>query len=136
MLSISSGVRVYANTDSRNRNERNTFEGNVGIRIDLDDNGVTANDPGDADAGPNNLQNKPVIASMIKGIGKLTITYRIDSATQHSTYPLKTAFYLVAAGASAHQMHLQSETYNVTPDSDKQITLTLPPGFRAIASCP
>ena len=36
---------------------------NGGLGINLHDNGPTANDPGDADVGSNNLQNFPLISS-------------------------------------------------------------------------
>jgi len=55
----------------------NTFRGNVivangGLGIDLnggaeDTFGVTANDPGDGDFGPNRLQNFPVVSAVVKG---------------------------------------------------------------------
>src|SRR5262249_23733303 len=39
----------------------------VGIGIDLGENGVTPNDPGDADVGGNNLQNFPVLSTVQAG---------------------------------------------------------------------
>jgi hypothetical protein len=38
--------------------------GNGGLAIDLGNNGLTPNDPGDADSGPNTLLNYPVITSI------------------------------------------------------------------------
>ena len=43
----------------------NTFYGNGGLGVDLNDDGVTPNDYLDADGGPNNLENAPVIQRVI-----------------------------------------------------------------------
>ncbi|MBZ0298528.1 MAG: right-handed parallel beta-helix repeat-containing protein, partial [Anaerolineae bacterium] len=43
----------------------NTMFSNTGLGIDLGGDGVTLNDPGDPDIGPNGLQNFPVIASAL-----------------------------------------------------------------------
>jgi CSLREA domain-containing protein len=53
------GVAVGAGT--RNRVLRNVIGGNARQGIDLNNDGRTANDPGDADAGANNMQNFPEI---------------------------------------------------------------------------
>jgi hypothetical protein len=47
----------------------NSIYGNGGEGIDLAGNGVTANDAGDSDAGPNGLQNYPIISSAVLGTG-------------------------------------------------------------------
>ena len=44
----------------------NILEGNGGLGIDLGGNGVTANDAGDADSGPNTLLNFPTLSSVIR----------------------------------------------------------------------
>ena len=62
---IFSGNRIYAN---------------AGLGIDLEDNGVTPNDAGDADGGDNRRQNFPVLATANVVGPNITITGTLDSA--------------------------------------------------------
>ncbi|MEM7474160.1 MAG: dockerin type I domain-containing protein [Planctomycetota bacterium] len=57
-----SGIAV--SVSSNNAILRNRFLANGKLAIDLDDDGVTPNDPSDSDAGSNGLQNFPVITSV------------------------------------------------------------------------
>jgi parallel beta-helix repeat protein len=57
---------VIASGDG-NRLEYNQLFDNAGLGIDLGNNGVTLNDAGDGDTGPNNLQNYPVITGAEPG---------------------------------------------------------------------
>jgi titin len=60
------GVRVGEATNTSPNGNRilgNAIFSNGDIGIDLGSEGVTSNDPGDPDAGPNNLQNFPVLTS-------------------------------------------------------------------------
>jgi len=63
----------------------NRIVGNTGLGIDLAANGgpadgVTANDPGDLDEGPNGLQNYPVLGAPVQVGNNLHIPYNLDSA--------------------------------------------------------
>jgi titin len=78
----SAGVAVgFDATDSSSGNSilRNSIHDNAGLGIDLGSNGVTPNDPADADAGPNGLQNFPVLTSAVSTAGVLTVTGSLDS---------------------------------------------------------
>jgi hypothetical protein len=58
----------------------NSIALNKGLGIDLDSAGVTPNDPGDGDNGPNNLQNYPAISSAVTNGGSTTIQGTLNSA--------------------------------------------------------
>ncbi|HSR44476.1 MAG TPA: immunoglobulin-like domain-containing protein [Acidimicrobiia bacterium] len=56
----------------------NSVYGNTGLGIDLGEDGVTLNDPGDGDSGGNDLLNFPVITSATEFGGTLTIGFDLD----------------------------------------------------------
>lgn len=69
-LNGADGVRVgdvYGNIGTANAILSNSIFSNGGLGIDLDEDGVTPNDPGDSDNGSNNLQNFPVLTSATSG---------------------------------------------------------------------
>ncbi|MCU0612138.1 MAG: hypothetical protein MUE60_10165 [Candidatus Eisenbacteria bacterium] len=62
---------------SSNRIHHNYYNGGLGIDLGNDD--VTANDPGDSDTGANNLQNFPVLASFATAGGTTYISGTLNS---------------------------------------------------------
>jgi CSLREA domain-containing protein len=70
----------------------NSLVGNGGLGIDIGPAGVTTNDPGDGDDGPNRLQNFPTLLSAATGGQYMTVTGTLDS--QPGTYQIE--FYLNA----------------------------------------
>lgn len=57
------GVRVTGDASTGNRLDLNEIFANAGLGVDLAGDGVTLNDPGDADLGPNRRQNFPVVGN-------------------------------------------------------------------------
>jgi len=73
------GVCVIGQSATGNRVLSNSIFSTFGLGIDLGGDGPTANDPGDADTGPNGLQNKPRVTSAKTGGDKTTINARLNS---------------------------------------------------------
>lgn len=70
------GISVF---DRSNSILSNLFHSNSLIDIDLANDGPTANDFGDQDTGPNNLQNFPVIMSVTRNPGETVIAGGLNS---------------------------------------------------------
>jgi uncharacterized repeat protein (TIGR03803 family) len=88
--------------------------------IDLAEDGMNPNDPGDADDGVNHLQNSPDIASASLNGGQVSIHYRVDSAAGNSAYPLTIEFFLADSFGQGKTL-LYRSAYN-TPQSFVDIT--------------
>ena len=79
---------IRADSDVRNAFRRNRIFSNDLLGIDLAPTGVTTNDAGDADTGPNNLQNYPVITNVNAQSSSVTIQGTFNSAASQ-TYTLE-----------------------------------------------
>jgi len=80
-FNTNSGLMIQAGNG--NRISGNSIHSNLALGIDLSPTGITPNDPGDLDIGPNNLQNFPVLTSATGGVqGTLNsapnATFRIE----------------------------------------------------------
>jgi parallel beta-helix repeat protein len=73
-----SGIAIFG-AALRNRASRNVLSSNGALGIDLRGDGVTPNDPGDADTGPNGLQNFPVLSQATAKPDRLVVQGRIDT---------------------------------------------------------
>jgi hypothetical protein len=113
------GVNLLgATTTLMNRIQANSFHSNGGLGIDLGNNGFTLNDALDADAGPNGLQNFPVIISTTPG-ATTTIFGRFHSKP-NTIYTLD--FYANAAldpsGFGEGQRYLGAATVTTDANGD------------------
>jgi hypothetical protein len=114
----------------------NSFSGN-GIAIDLNGDGPTPNDPApDADTGPNNFQNFPVLTSATLTSGALTVNgtltsapltpYQIELFSNDAADPEARTFlesFTITTDAAGNGTFTRTITTNV-PASDEVITAT------------
>ena len=80
------GIRVYGNANVMIGT--NEIYDNGALGIDLNFDGVTGNDVSDPDAGPNQLQNYPVISSALK-VGALTTISGNLNSIPNSSYTIR-----------------------------------------------
>ena len=115
-IAYNTGTGVaMSGTGTGNLLSGNSIHSNGQRGIDLGADGVTANDPGDADTGANQLQNFPVLASVVRNGGSLTIDGVLDSAA-NTTYVIE----FFASSAADPSGYGQGERYlgSVTVTTD------------------
>jgi hypothetical protein len=84
------GIRIASGNG--NRLQKNVFLDNITKPIELA--GLTANDHGDEDVGPNYFQNHPsLFGALAKDNSSTTISYFVDSLPFSAAYPLTIDFY-------------------------------------------
>jgi hypothetical protein len=119
------GVTVADSGTTGNSILGNSFFSNAGLGIDLGGDGATANDAGDADTGPNNLQNFPIITVAKMSGGKLLVTYSVPSDPVNSVYPIRVQFFKADAGGQQGQTFLGDDLYEATEaGTSPQIVIT------------
>jgi trimeric autotransporter adhesin len=77
----------------------NSIHHNGGLGIDLGLDGPTANDPLDADTGPNFLQNRPELTSVISSELSTDITVELDSVAGTPTHPFRIELFSNPSGS-------------------------------------
>ena len=82
--SAGSGVMASSSTSLGNAVLGNRVFGSTGLGIDLGADGVSANDAGDADSGPNGLQNFPLLATANATSGNTTVVGSLNSNASSS----------------------------------------------------
>jgi hypothetical protein len=104
---------------------RNVLRANAARSIEL--TGPRANDTGDPDNGPNNLQNHAVISAAAHVGNQLSVTYVVDTAIGNAAYPLTVHFYR-SSGDWALE-YLGEDTYNAADATlPRQAQIALPAG--------
>jgi hypothetical protein len=118
----SDGITVLAAAGSQNYFYGNSIYSNTGLGIDLKDDGVTANDANDADAGANGLQNFPTITQVITNAGShVRIQGTINStANTNLTLHFYSSTSADASGFDEGRTYLGS--VNVTTDASGNAT--------------
>jgi len=115
-------------------NRGNAIHHNRGVgraNVDVAPAGPSQDDPGDPDTGANRRQNRPeILAASLVG-DELTLTYRVDSATSASAYPLRIDFHEDVQGGSGRPLGQDSYPAAAAQQS-RTIVLTVPPGTRAL----
>jgi hypothetical protein len=118
-----SGVAVLSSTATGNAIEGNSIYSNSSLGIDLNGDGVTLNHFGSA-AGPNDLQNFPVITSAVVNGANLTITGTLNSLPSEND---SIDFYWSTAGDPSG--YGQGQSYigstSVTTDSSGNATFSV-----------
>ena len=72
------GILFDASAGTGNTLLGNLIHSNGSLGIDLSANGVTPNDAGDVDVGPNSLLNFPFDAAALESAGTLTVHFKLD----------------------------------------------------------
>lgn len=104
----------------------NAIAGNDGLGIDLGDDGVTANDPGDGDDGPNRRQNAPVLAGATTNGTAVSLAATLQSAPNRP-YRVE-AFASAACDGSGHgegATFLRAATFTTDGSGNAAIGLDL-----------
>ena len=110
------GIRIDSNAGNSNAVFGNSIFSNTGLGIDLSLDGVTGNDNCDADAGPNRLQNFPVLTSAISGATDTTILGTLNS-TASTTFRIEFFANAACSGSGNGEGKTFIGSTNVTTDA-------------------
>src|SRR5204863_837014 len=114
-IQFNNGAGVNVSSGASNVISANLIFDNAGLGIDLGDDGITANDVGDVDTGANQLQNYPILTSVLSAYSSTRVEGSLNSQPS-TTYRLE--FFATpawdATGIPEGQVYLGAT--NVTTD--------------------
>jgi hypothetical protein len=84
LIAFNGGDGIFVQAGTGNAFRRNSLHSNAGLGIDLSPDGVTANDLDDVDTGVNNIQNFPVLTSVVRNATTTTIQGTLNSTPNTS----------------------------------------------------
>jgi uncharacterized protein YjbI with pentapeptide repeats len=87
------GVAIVGTASTGNRVLGNLIYSNSGRAIDLGNDGLTPNDLNDADVGPNNLQNFPILGAPTTGSGITVIPITVNSNPSETGITYRVEFF-------------------------------------------
>jgi hypothetical protein len=121
------GVASFTPADAGNRFLGNSIHDNVLLGIDLGNDGVTYNDAGDTDTGPNGKQNFPKLTGANTVSGNTTITGTFNS-TSNTTFRIEYFSSPIGDGTGYGEGNTFLGTNNITTNASGNATInvTLP----------
>ena len=102
----------------------NAIFSNTGLGIDLDGDGVTANDPNDSDTGANNRQNFPLLSPAISSGGRTTVRGVLKS-TPNSSFTVEVFSNDLADPSGFGEGQTFLGAASVTTDSAGHVSFTI-----------
>ncbi len=121
---------VAGSGTARNKFAKNSIHDNVGLGIDLGDDGPTPNDPNDGDTGANELLNYPVLTGASRSAtGQLTVIGSFDGALPDSQVDVD--FYVTPAcdGSGFGEGAIALGTLSLLSDGSGDAAFNVGPGY-------
>jgi len=107
------GVSLSSSAGFANGISGNSIYSNALLGIDLGADGVTPNDAGDADEGPNRTLNTPTIDEILVGQSAIRATYSVPTNQQTAFFPLRVEFFLADADGQEGKTLLGTDVFTV-----------------------
>ena len=118
------GIAIDANSTGI-RVDRSTFAENGGLAIDLNQDGVTNNDPGDADGGANQGQNFPKIVGVDVAAGRTLVSMELDGSVP-GTYRIQLYSNSACDPSGFGEGEVHRESADVIADANGDAAFTIP----------